>query len=178
MEKFLGGPVEKAAILGWVERGTLESEWPEVSTVFEARCVTCHFEDEAQFEMLALDRYASASAAARVRPVLEEKITGGTMGGYLESAAEQAAIVDWIAKGAPEDGWSRVRAILAAYCVQCHNPDGVAGLPRLDGYRSVARLARHPEPEPVSLRSYAAPAGGLLASTLLAAFAVRRQRRR
>lgn len=179
MGDYLGDTREKATLLRWVRRGGRESEWPEVSAVFEARCVSCHFEEEQQFEMLALDSYASAVAAAKVRPILEEKITGGTMGEYLETAEEQAAILDWIASGAPQDAeaWPRARAVLAAYCVQCHNPEGVAGIPSLVTYRSAARLARLPEAVPVPVTSFAAPAGGVLVSLGLAGFARRKRRR-
>jgi cytochrome c5 len=174
MERFLDSTDEKETILRWVERSSPEREWPEVSAVFEARCVTCHVSDEEQFEVLALDLYASAAAASRVRPVLEEKVTGGAMGKYLDSAAEQSAIVAWIASGAPEKDWLRVRDILAAHCVQCHNPEGVAGIPSLDAYAPAARLARLPEPRRLPLWHYVGSTGALSVSILLAGWSMRR----
>ena len=173
MEQFLDSADEKETILRWVERSAPEREWPEVSAVFEARCVTCHVSDDEHFEVLALDRYASAAGASRVRPVLEEKLTGGSMGRYLDSADEQSAIVAWIENGAPEKDWLRVRDIFAAYCVQCHNPEGVAGIPSLDAYAPAARLVRLPEPRRLPLWHYVGPACALSVSILLAGWSMR-----
>ncbi len=164
MEEFLGTAAEKAAILGWVDEGTAKSGWPEVSAIFEKRCVRCHYTDAVYFEMLPLDRYEPAAYAAEVRPVLEEKINGGTMGEYLKTAEEQKALLDWVQRGAPESGWPQAKAILELHCVHCHNPEGVPGLPSLDTYSPAARLSRPADPRPQPAWMYAGPAGVFLVS--------------
>jgi len=147
MEEFLHAPSEKAAILDWVARGGRRDDWDDVQRVFSTRCASCHHTD-ASFDMLALDRYEPAAAAARVRPLLLEKITGGTMGKYLETADAQHSLVSWIEDGAREQAWPRARRILEADCVPCHNPEGVQGIVPLTVYAAVKRLAATPTPEP------------------------------
>ena len=164
MEEFLGTAAQKATILGWVDEGTPEIGWPEVSAVFEERCVRCHYTDAGQFEMLPLDRYEPAVHAAEVRSVLEEKINGGTMGEYLETAEEQGALLDWIRRGTPKSDWPGAKAILDVHCVHCHNPEGVQGLVSLDVYDHAAQLARPPDPKPQPAWMYAGPAGVFLVS--------------
>ncbi len=147
MEEFLETVEERETILRWVNDGAPERDWPRVEKVFEDRCSTCHHSD-ASFEFLPLDNYADAARAAEVLPVLQEKITGGTMGEYLESPEAHKTLVDWIEAGAPESKWPTAKAVVDAHCVHCHNPEGVEGIPRLDVYRPAARLATMPEPRP------------------------------
>lgn len=170
MEEFIETADEKETILRWVNEGAPESEWPEVETVFEERCTTCHYAG-ASFEMLPLDDYSAAAASAQVQPVLLEKITGGTMGEYLESPDSQRALVDWIEAGAAESDWSQAKAVLDAHCIHCHNPEGVQGIVSLDSYRPVARLASLPDAAP---RPIAAPGIALLVSLGALALSPRR----
>ncbi len=114
-----------------------ESDCPDVERVLETRCTTCHFSD-ASFEVLPLDNYDDARRAAEVLPVLREKITGGTMGEYLESAEAQTILVAWIDAGATAGDWPSAKAVLDAHCTHCHNPEGVQGIVSLETHRSVA----------------------------------------
>ena len=163
MEEFLQTTAEKEAILRWVADGAPETGWLEVSGVLERRCVSCHYTDAEAFENLPLDAYAPAARAAKIDPVMREKITGGTMGEYLESPKAQQALLAWIDAGAREATWPKAREILSEHCVHCHNPEGVQGIPRLDVYRPAARLATMPEPAP---RPFLLPTVVLVASTL------------
>ena len=160
MEEFLETAEEKETILRWVNDGAPEGGWARVEKVFEDRCTTCHHSD-ASFEVLPLDNYSDAAHSAEVVPVLEEKITGGTMGEYLESPEAQKTLVDWIQAGAPESEWPAAKAILDAHCVHCHNPEGVQGIVSLDNYRPATRLASLP---PAAPRPIAAPGLALVAS--------------
>ena len=160
MEEFLESASEKETILSWVASGARESDWPDVERVLETRCTTCHFSD-ASFEVLPLDNYGDARRAAEVIPVLREKITGGTMGEYLESAEAQTILVAWIDAGATEGDWPSAKAVLDAHCIHCHNPEGVQGIVSLETHRSVARLATLP---PAAPRPIAAPGVVLAAS--------------
>jgi uncharacterized membrane protein len=160
MEEFIEAPSEKETILSWVARGAPKHDWPDVERVLEARCTTCHH-SEASYEMLPLDNYEDARLAARVLPVLREKITGGTMGEYLETVESQTALIEWIDAGAPESDWPRAKDELDAHCAHCHNPEGVQGIVTLQTYSSVSRLATLPRAAP---RAIAAPAVVLLAS--------------
>ncbi len=148
MEEFLQTTAEKEVVLRWVANGAPETGWPEVSAVLERRCVSCHYTDAEAFEVLPLDAYSPAARAAEVEPILREKITGGTMGEYLESRKAQQALLAWIDAGAGEATWPEAQEILSEHCVHCHNPEGVEGIPRLDVYRPAARLATMPEPGP------------------------------
>ena len=148
MEEFLQTTAEKEVVLRWVANGAPETGWPEVSAVLERRCVSCHYTDAEAFEVLPLDVYSPAARAAEVEPILREKITGGTMGEYLESRKAQQALLAWIDAGAGEATWPEAQEILSEHCVHCHNPEGVEGIPRLDVYRPAARLATMPEPGP------------------------------
>ena len=163
MEEFLQTVGEKEVVLRWVADGAPEKGWPEVSAVLERRCVSCHYTNEAAFEILPLDAYRPAARAAKVEPVLREKITGGTMGEYLESPKAQRALLAWIDAGARETTWPEAQEILSEHCVHCHNPEGVEGIPRLDVHRPAARLATMPEPEP---RPFLLPTVVLVASSL------------
>jgi len=147
MEEFLETPEERETILRWVNDGAPERDWPRVEKVFEDRCTTCH-DSDASFEMLPLDNYSDAARSAKVRPVLLEKTTGGTMGEYLESPEAQQTLVDWIQAGAPESEWPSAQAVLDAHCVHCHNREGVQGIVSLDSYRPAARLAALPPAAP------------------------------
>lgn len=167
MEEFLESPAEKQTILSWVEAGAPESQWPDVAPVLESRCVSCH-QSDAGFEVLPLDNYEDAGSSAKVHPTLREKIVGGTMGEYLETAEAQATIIEWIDAGAPKSGWPEAKAVLDAHCIQCHNPEGVQGIVSLDTYRSVARLASLPPAEP---RPVVIP-GTILAVSLAALIAI------
>ena len=160
MEEFLETAEEKETILRWVNDGAPERGWPRVEKVFEDRCNTCHYSD-ASFEVLPLDNYSDAARFTEVLPVLQEKITGGTMGEYLESPEAHKTLVDWIEAGAPESEWPTAKAILDAHCVHCHNPEGVQGIVSLDSYRPLARLASLP---PAAPRPIAAPGLALFAS--------------
>lgn len=164
MEEFLETPSQKDAIVSWVAAGAPERGWPEVEQVLEGRCTTCHYSD-ASFEMLPLDNYGDAHRAAQVLPVLREKVTGGTMGEYLETAQAQATLVAWIDGGAKESDWPSAKSVLDAHCIHCHNPEGVQGIVRLQTYASVSRLASLPlaAPKPVAAPSavLAASLGGL-----------------
>ena len=160
MEEFVETADEKQTILRWVEKGAPENGWPGVERVFNDRCTTCHSSD-ASFNMLPLDDYSYAAASARVQPVLLEKITGGTMGEYLESPEAQQTLVGWVEAGAVESDWPVAKGVLDAHCVHCHNPEGVQGIVSLDSYRPVARLASLPRPAP---RPIVAPGIALLAS--------------
>jgi hypothetical protein len=177
MEEYLDSETEKEVIFRWVDDGAPEKGWPEVEAILEERCVTCHFTGNERFDMLALDTYEEAALAAEVRPVLLEKITGGTMGKYLESRTERNALVGFIERGAPESEWPEARKILNAHCVACHNPEGVAGLPHLDVFPPVARLATLSEPSRPSLRRVALPVAGILVSVLGGLGLSRRRRR-
>ena len=148
MEEFLQTTAEKEVVLRWVANGAPETGWPEVSAVLERRCVSCHYTDAEAFEVLPLDAYSPAARAAEVEPILREKITGGTMGEYLESRKAQQALLAWIDAGAGEATWPEAQEILSEHCVHCHNPEGVEGIPRLDVYRPAAQLATMPEPGP------------------------------
>ena len=148
MEEFLQTTAEKEVVLRWVANGAPETGWPEVSAVLERRCVSCHYTDAEAFEVLPLDAYSPAARAAEVEPILREKITGATMGEYLESRKAQQALLAWIDAGAGEATWPEAQEILSEHCVHCHNPEGVEGIPRLDVYRPAARLATMPEPGP------------------------------
>ena len=106
-------------------------------------------------------RPADAARSAEVRPVLQEKITGGTMGEYLESPEAQKTLIDWIEAGAPESEWPSAKAVLDAHCIQCHNPEGVQGIVSLDSYGPAARLASLP---PAAPRPIVAPGLVLFAS--------------
>ena len=160
MEEFVGTAEEKETILGWVNDGAPERDWPQVEKVLEDRCTTCHYSG-ASFEILRLDDYSHARASARIQPVLLEKIIGGTMGKYLESPDAQAVLVGWIEAGTPEAEWPRAKVVLDAHCVHCHNPEGVQGIVSLDSYRPVARLGSLPPEAP---RPILAPGIALLAS--------------
>lgn len=162
MEEFIESESEKAAILSWVARGAPKDDWPVVEQVLEARCTTCHHSD-ASFEMLPLDNYDDARLAAQVLPVLREKVTGGTMGEYLETAHSQATLVEWVDAGARESDWPRAKAELDEHCVHCHNPEGVQGIVTLQTYRSVSRLASLPKAAP---RPIIVPALALVASLI------------
>ncbi len=163
MEEFLQTAAEKEAVLRFVADGAPETGWPEVSAVLERRCVSCHYTDAEAFEILPLDAYGPAARAAEVEPTLREKITGGTMGEYLESPKAQQALLAWIDAGAREATWPAAQEILSEHCVHCHNPEGVQGIPRLDVYRPAARLATMPEPAP---RPFLIPTVVLVASSL------------
>jgi len=52
-----------------------------------------------------------------VLPVLQEKITGGTMGEYQESPEAHETLVNWIEVAAPESEWPTAKAVLDAHCV-------------------------------------------------------------
>ncbi len=162
MEEFLQTAAEKETVLRFVADGAPETGWPEVSGVLERRCVSCHYTDAEAFEILPLDAYGPAARAAEVEPILREKITGGTMGEYLESPKAQQALLAWIDAGAREATWPEAQEILSEHCVQCHNPEGVQGIPRLDVYRPAARLATMPEPAP---RPFLIPTVVLVASS-------------
>ena len=111
MEEFLEDETEKETILRWVEDGASESEWSAVSAVLESRCSSCHYTG-ASFEVLPLDRYDDAARAAKVLPVLLEKVTGGSMGKYLETAETRNQLAAWIEAGAPESGWPPIAVLL------------------------------------------------------------------
>lgn len=160
MEEFLETPEEKEAILKWVADGAPDNDWSSVAAIFDERCNTCHASD-ASFAMLPLDDFESAAASAKLAPLLLEKITGGTMGEYLESRRAQTILVDWIRAGAPESRWPDAKAVIDAHCLQCHNPEGVQGIVTLQTYPGVARLAKLPPELP---RPIAAPVITLLAS--------------
>ena len=163
MEEFLQNAAETGVVLRWVADGAPEKSWPEVRAVLERRCVSCHYTDADAFEILPLDAYGPAARAAEVEPILREKITGGTMGEYLESPKAQQALLAWIDGGAREATWPEAREVLSEHCVHCHNPEGVQGIPRLDVFRPAARLATMPEPAP---RPFLIPAIVLVASSL------------
>lgn len=168
MEEFLQTTAEKEVVLRWVANGAPETGWPEVSAVLERRCVSCHYTDAEAFEVLPLDAYSPAARAAEVEPILREKITGGTMGEYLESRKAQQALLAWIDAGAGEATWPEAQEILSEHCVHCHNPEGVQGIVSLDSYRPLARLASLP---PALPRPIVAPGLVLLASlTVLAIY--------
>ena len=95
----LASPEEKETILNWVKAGAPKSKWPSISLIFEKRCTDCHH-SSAPFNMLVLDQYSSAVAATVVKPILIEKITGGTMGKYLDTFEEQQRLVTWVLSGA------------------------------------------------------------------------------
>lgn len=170
MEEFLETAEERETILRWVDDGAPERDWPRVENIFEDRCTTCH-QSGASFEFLRLDNYADAARAAEVLPVLLEKITGGTMGEYLESPKAHETLVDWIEAGAPESEWPIAQAVLDAHCVHCHNPDGVQGIVSLNSYRTPARLASLP---PALPRPIVVPGLVLFASLSLLAIHGRR----
>ena len=172
MEELLETAEERETILRWVNDGAPERDWPRVESVFEDRCTTCHHSD-ASFEFLPLDNYSDAARAAEVLPVLEEKISGGTMGEYLESPEAHKTLVDWIDAGAPELEWPTAKAALDAHCVHCHNPEGVQGIVSLDSYRPAARLASLPPTVP---RPIVAPGLVLFASLSVLAIYGRRDR--
>ena len=147
MARFLANQEEKKTILNWVEAGAPKSKWPSISLIFQKRCNNCHH-SSAPFNMLVLDQYSSAITATVVQPILIEKITGGTMGKYLDTFAEQQQLVTWILSGANRSKWPVVEKILKAHCIQCHNPEGVQGIVSLENYASVQQLTKIPKSKP------------------------------
>ena len=147
MARFLASPEEKETILNWVKAGAPKSKWPSISLIFEKRCADCHHSN-APFNMLVLDQYSSAVTATVVKPILIEKITGGTMGKYLDTFEEQQRLVAWVLSGADRSKWPVVEKILNDHCIQCHNPEGVQGIVSLESYGSVQQLTKPPKSKP------------------------------
>ena len=172
MEEFFHSTTDRDVVLRWVENGAPESGWEQARRSLERGCIACHYTG-ASFEVLPLDRYEAAAGAARVEPVLLEKITGGTMGEYLESQEAQQALVSWIEDGAPHQGWNEAKSLLDAHCIHCHNPEGVQGLVSLEVYASVKRLSTL---TPISERPWKPPAAVLALS--LVGLGLQRRRRR
>ena len=164
MEQYLKSPEEKKTILRWVRAGAPRSGWPEIGSVFEERCLSCHFSGAER--LVPLDRYETAAAVSRARPLLKEKLEWGSMARYLEDPEQKETVLHWVDRGAPEADWSRIASILARNCVSCHNREGVRGLVPLDRYARVARIAVLPAVERSPL-AIALPAATLLGASFM-----------
>jgi hypothetical protein len=79
-----------------------------------------------------------------------EKAIDGSMRGYFSDEAGYQATKDWIAAGAPESGFPRIKEIFDASCSTCHSADAqVAGVVT-ETYDDVAQYLQQDTGKPVS----------------------------
>ena len=84
---------------------------------------------------------ALSSGGSGGRTQLEEKIDGGNMERYLDSADQKDVLLDWAEEGAPRERWEEVEPILTERCVSCHNRVAMPHVVPLDQYAPASRTA-------------------------------------
>ncbi|HSG05327.1 MAG TPA: hypothetical protein VLB09_02895, partial [Nitrospiria bacterium] len=79
-------------------------------------------------------KYYGARSETRMEAALE-----GSMAAMMPSQGREA-LIQWVRKGGPEEGYENIRPLLEEFCVSCHSPESGLPVPPLGTYDEVREL--------------------------------------